>query len=198
MKIVLYLFFLVVLLIGSLSFKEGFETGTYAYLAPSDPISLDETTKNNLIAAGKKTAAVLFPEFIFTNEKINQIKNQMNQINDVTLDEVNYYIQYNKWPYGSYVSNFLNTNKESLLEKMKGSKFKSLDDLQKVFPTRGIYKYLIEHMEPPPSLANDIYMGRKPPPNESVPEKETPVPTIRPPFSSDSYSKLETLCATLK
>ena len=71
MKIILYLIFLTVLLIASLSFKEGFEGGQYAYLAPSDPISLDETTKNNLIVAGKKTVAVLFPDKTVTNEQIN-------------------------------------------------------------------------------------------------------------------------------
>lgn len=195
----LYLLFLVVLLIVALSFKEGFETGTYAYLAPSEPISLDETTKNNLIAAGKKTAAILFPDTTFTPEKINQIKNQMNNINDVTLEEVNYYIQNNKWPYGSYIMNYLTTNKQALEDRLKNSPFKSVDYLQKVFPTRGIYKYVIgedtEAKISPPPLSYEIYMGRKKAPEDPP---DAPAPTIRPPFSNDSYSKLETLCATLK
>ena len=80
MKFILYLSFLTILLIGCLSYKEGFEGGQYAYLAPSDPISLDETTKNNLIAAGKKTVAVLFPDKTVTNEQINE---QMDRNMDI-------------------------------------------------------------------------------------------------------------------
>lgn len=196
----LYLLFLVILLIVALSFKEGFETGTYAYLSPSEPIALDETTKNNLIAAGKKTAAVLFPDTTLTAEKINQLKNQMNRIDFITLEEVNYYIQNNKWPYGPYIMNYLTTNKQSLADKLKNSPFKTVDNLQKVFPTRLFYKYIIEPTEiqiSPPPLSNDIYMGRKRAPNEE-PEPTEPATTIRPPFSSDSYEKLETLCSTLK
>ena len=193
----LYLLFLVILLIVALSFKEGFETGTYAYLAPSEPISLDETTKNNLIAAGKKTAAVLFPDTL-TAEKINQLKNQMNRIDFITLEEVNYYIQNNKWPYGPYIMNYLTVNKESLLDKMKGP-FKTLEDLQKVFPTRYLYRYVIEPTEnqlSPPPLSNDIYMGRKAPPEpEKAPEATA---TIHPPFSTENYSKLQSICSTLK
>ncbi len=198
MKIILYLLFLVFLLIASFSFKEGFQGGQYAYLAPSDPISLDETTKNNLIAAGKKTVAVLFPNNTVTNEQINQIKNQMNHITDVTLEEVNYYIQNNKWPYGSYITNYLATNKQTLDDRLKNSPFKSVDNLQKVFYTRGLYKYVIgedteANMSPLP-LSYEIYMGRKTAP-ESAP---APTPTIRPPFSSDNYSKLQSICSTLK
>lgn len=196
MKIILYLLFLVLLLIASFSFKEGFEGGQYAYLAPSNPISLDETTKNNLIAAGKKTVAVLFPNNPMTNEQINQIKNQMNHINVVTLEEVNYYIQNNKWPYGSYITNYLATNKQTLDDRLKNSPLKSVDNLQKVFPTRGLYKYIIgeyteSNMSPLP-LSYEIYIGRK-----TAPES-APTPTIRPPFSSDNYSKLQSICSTLK
>ena len=202
MKIILYLIFLCLLLIGSFSYREGFES-QYAYLAPRDPIALDETTKNNLIAAGKKTAAVLFPETTLTEAKINQAKEQMNSLKDITLEEVNYYIQNNKWPYGPYIMNYLTVNKESLLDKMKGGPFKTLEDLQKVFPTRYFYRYVIETTETqlsPPPLSNDIYMGRKAPPVESekTPEATETTATIRPPFSSDNYSKLQSICSTLK
>ena len=201
MKIILYLIFLSVLLIASLSFKEGFEGGQYAYLAPSDPISLDETTKNNLIVAGKKTVAVLFPDKTVTNEQINEIKNQMNNINDVTLEEVNYYIQNNKWPYGSYIMNYLATNKQSLEDKLKNSPFKTVDNLQKVFPTRLFYKYLIESTETqisPPPLSNDIYMGKAVAPVDKPVATPEVTATIRPPFSSDNYTKLQSICSTLK
>ncbi len=194
MKIILYLMCLCILLVGSLSYREGFES-QYAYLAPRDPITLDETTKNNLIAAGKKTAVVLFPQTTLTEAKINQAKEQMNSLKDVTLEEVNYYIQNNKWPYGPYIMNYLTVNKESLLDKMKGP-FKTLEDLQKVFPTRYLYRYVIEPTEnqlSPPPLSNDIYMGRKAPEPEKAPEA-----TIHPPFSTENYSKLQSICSTLK
>ena len=124
----------------------------------------------------------------------------MNHITDVTLEEVNYYIQNNKWPYGSYILNYLATNKQTLDDRLKNSPFKSVDNLQKVFHTRAVYKYVIgedteANMSPLP-LSYEIYMGRKKAP-ESAPES-APTPTIRPPFSSDNYSKLQSICSTLK
>ena len=203
MKIVMYLIVLVILLIASLSCKEGFESGQYAYLAPNPVLVLDETTKNNFITAGKKTAAVLFPDIPVTDDKITQLKKQLDDTTDLSLEEINYYIQYNKWPYGPYIMNYLTVNKEDLLNKLKNTKMKTLEDLQKVFPTRFIYRYLIADTETqisPPPLSNDIYMGRKPPPPpepEKAKEPETTA-TIHPPFSSDNYTKLQSICSTLK
>jgi hypothetical protein len=77
--IVLYLIVLIGLLIMSLSYREGFEGGQYAYLAPNPVLVTDETTKNNLIAAGKKTAAVFFPDVTLTDDKITQIKNELDK-----------------------------------------------------------------------------------------------------------------------
>ena len=202
MKIVMYFILLVILLIASLSCKEGFESGQYAYLAPNPVLVVDETTKNNFITVGKKTAALLFPEITVTDDKITQLKNELNKTTDLSLDEINYYIQNNKWPYGPYIMNYLTVNKEDLLNKMKNTKTKTLEDLQKVFPTRFIYRYLIAPTETqisPLPLSNDIFMGRKEAPVESAkePEKE-PEKTIRPPFSSDNYTKLQSICSTLK
>jgi hypothetical protein len=199
MKIILYLIGLIVLLIASLSFREGFETGTYAYLAPNDILVADETTKNNFIAAGKKTAAVFFPEITLTDENINQIKDEMNKTKEISLDEINYYIQNNKWPYNSYISNYLSTNKEFIVDKIKNTKMKT-DDLQKVIPTRLFYKYFIESTETqlsPPPLSNNIYMGKAVAPAEAPVLKDEPK-TIHPPFSSENYSKLQSICSTLK
>ena len=198
----MYLIFLVVLLIASFSFREGFQSGQYAYLAPNPVLVVDETTKTNFITAGKKTAAVLFPDITLSDDKITQVKNQLDKTTDLSLEEIKYYIQYNKWPYGPYIMNYLTVNKEDLLNKLKNTKMKTLEDLQKVFPTRLIYRYLIEATETqisPPPLSNDIFMGRKAAPVE--PEKakapETTA-TIRPPFSSENYSKLQSICSTLK
>ncbi len=197
----MYLFVLVILLIASLSCKEGFESGQYAYLAPNPVLVVDETTKNNFIEAGKKTAAVLFPDIPVTEDKINQLKNQLDKTTDLSVDEINYYIKYNKWPYGPYIMNYLTVNKEDLLNKLKNTKMKTLEDLQKVFPTRFIYRYLIEATETkisPPPLSNDIYMGKAvAPESEKAKEPETTA-TIRPPFSTENYSKLQSICSTLR
>jgi len=202
MKIVMYFILLVILLIASLSCKEGFESGQYAYLAPNPVLVIDETTKNNFITVGKKTAALLFPEITVTDDKITQLKNELDKTTDLSLDEINYYIQNNKWPYGPYIMNYLTVNKEDLLNKLKNTKTKTLEDLQKVLPTRFIYRYLIAPTETqisPLPLSNDIFMGRKEAPVEAAkePEKE-PEKTIRPPFSSDNYTKLQSICSTLK
>ena len=178
MKFILYLSFLTILLIGCLSYKEGFEGGQYAYLAPNDILIADETTKNKLITAGKKTAAIFFPDITLTDEKINKIKNEMNKTNDISLNEINYYIQNNKWPYGLYIMNFLTVNKDDILNKLKHTRMKTIDDLQKVFPTRLLYKYLIQPTETlPPPLSNDIYMGRVAP----MSDKPETVATVKPP-----------------
>ena len=75
-----------------------------------------------------------------------------------------------------------------------------MDNLQKVFPTRLFYKYLIESTETqisPPPLSNDIYMGKAVAPVDT-PVATPEVTTIRPPFSSDNYTKLQSICSTLK
>jgi hypothetical protein len=201
MKIVMYFILLVILFIASLSCKEGFESGQYAYLAPNPVLVVDEPTKNNFITAGKKTATLLFPEITVT-DKITQLKNELDKTTDLSLDEINYYIQNNKWPYGPYIMNYLTVNKEDLLNKLKNTKTKTLEDLQKVFPTRFIYRYLIAPTETqisPLPLSNDIFMGRKEAPVEAAKESaKEPEKTIRPPFSSDNYTKLQSICSTLK
>jgi len=111
MKIVMYLIGLVVLLITSLSFKEGFESGTYAYLAPHDPAILDSNKAATFIDVFNKSGGVVLPEITLTdtNRSFKDLKTM------VTLDEINYYIQNKKWPYNSYISNFLTSNKDALL-----------------------------------------------------------------------------------
>jgi hypothetical protein len=100
--------------------------------------------------------------------------------------------------------NYLTTNKENVLNQIKHTKIKTLEDLQQVIPTRFIYKYLIQPTETklsPPPLANDIFMGIKSPPVPEEKEKETEPEvkaTIHPPFSSDNYTKLQSICSTLK
>ena len=190
--LLIYFIVLIVLLIVSLSYKEGFETGTYAYLAPSSPALLDASTQSKFMKAYNESGGLL-NKFI-TNENIGSLTS------DITLEEVNYYIQQNKWPYGSYIMNYLTVNKEDLLKSK--SKLNSLEDIQKVFPTRLIYKYLIQPSESqlsPPPLSNNIYMGKAIAPAEApIAVKEDKTATIHPPFSSENYTKLQSICSTLR
>uniref|UniRef100_A0A6C0HXF6 Uncharacterized protein n=1 Tax=viral metagenome TaxID=1070528 RepID=A0A6C0HXF6_9ZZZZ len=193
--LLLYLIALVLLLIASLSYKEGFEGGQYAYLAPSDPIKMDASTQSKFIKAYNESGGLVFNKFIITNENIDGV------VKDITLEEVNYYIQNNKWPYGSYIMNYLTVNKEDLLNKSK--QLTSLDDLQKTIPTRLIYRYLIQSTESqlsPLPLSNNIYMGKAVAPvDKPVLEiKEKTTATIHPPFSTENYTKLQSICSTLR
>jgi hypothetical protein len=195
MKIVMYLIFLVVLLIASVSFREGFQSGQYAYLAPSPPAVLDATTEANFIDALNKSGAVIFP-----NIKIDPSKPTiMTEFKKVaTSDEFNYYIQNKKWPYNSYIMNYLNANKETLLKQLEQVKIYSLEDLQRCFTTRMVYATFINPKESttsPKPLSNDIFTGKQPPPVET---SASDAPTIHPPFSSENYSKLQSICSTLK
>jgi hypothetical protein len=197
MKIIIYLLFLVILL-ASLSFKEGFESGQYAYLAPIKPYVLDDATKTNFITAYNGSGGAVFPNATIKDGNVDGFKSYSN------LDEINYYIQNKKWPINSYIKNYLDANKADISEKLTKLKINSVDDLYRIGPARMIYGLFIHPQEyklSPVPLSNDIFMGKKPPPVESVPETttETPSePTVRPPFSSENYSKLQSICSTLK
>ena len=193
MKIIIYLLFLVILL-ASLSFKEGFESGQYAYLAPFKPYVLDESTKTNFITVYNGSGGAVFPDSVIKDGNVDGIKNYAN------LDEINYYIQNKKWPINSYIKNYLSANKETVSEKLKAIKINSVDDLYRVLPARFIYLFFIHPQEyklSPVPLSNDIFTGKKPPPVETTTETTTE-PTVRPPFSSENYSKLQSICSTLK
>jgi hypothetical protein len=194
MKIVMYFIVLIGLLIVSLSFREGFESGQYGYLAPHPPDTLDATTQSNFITTFNNSGGVVLPEIILSDA--NRNLNDLKAI--VTLDEINYYIQNKKWPYNSYISNYLTSNKDAVLKQIP---VKSLEDLQKVFPTRFIYMLFINSKEKqlsPLPLSNDIYMGKAVAPPEAPVKDETPVATIHPPFSTENYTKLQSICSTLR
>lgn len=199
MKIVMYSILLFILLIASLSYKEGFESGQYGYLAPHDPAVLDATTQSNFITTFNASGGVVLPQVILseTNRSFNDLKTI------VTLDEINYYIQNKKWPYNSYIMNYLVSNKDAVLQNLTKMKIYSLEDLQKVFPTRLVYMVFIDPTEKqlsPPPLSNNIYMGKAVAPAEApvaVKEEKTTA-TIHPPFSSENYTKLQSICSTLR
>jgi len=193
--IVIYFISLIVLLIVSLSYKEGFESGTYAYLAPNDPAILESNKAATFIDVFNKSGGVVLPEITLTDT--NRSFNDLKTI--VTLDEINYYIQNKKWPYNSYISNYLTSNKDIL--KPFSDKIKSLEDLQKVFPTRFIYMMFINPTEKqlsPLPLSNNIYMGKAVAPAEAPVVQEKTTATIHPPFSTENYTKLQSICSTLR
>lgn len=194
MKFILYLSCLFILLIASLSFREGFESGQFSYLAPHPPTVLDSTTEATFITTFNASGGVVFPD-----AKIDPSNPKM--MTDfkkyATSDEFNYYIQNKKWPYNSYIMNYVNTNKAKFLESLKQLKISSLEDLQKVLPIRASYAVFIHVNEitmSPRPLSNDIFMGTKPSPVDAAPAAK---PTIHPPFSSDNYTKLQSICSTL-
>lgn len=203
MKIVMYLILLVILLITSLSFKEGFESGQFGYLAPHDPAVLDATTQATFIDAFNKSGAVVFPDAKIVSSD-TKIMTDFKKI--ATLDEFNYYIQNKKWPFNSYMMNYLNANQATILEQLKQMKIYSLEDLQKIFPTRFIYTYFINPKESklsPKPLSNDIFTGKAVAPVDApIPatqvKTDEPSPTIHPPFSSENYTKLQSICSTLR
>jgi hypothetical protein len=186
MKIVLYLFLLVILLIVSFSSKEGFETGKYAYLAPVKPYILDETTKQNFITAYNNSGGLVFPNaYIKPND--DAVLNQFKQF--ASLDEINYYIQNKKWPINSYVTNYIVTNKTTFEDAIRQMKINTFDDLYKIVPVRFIYASFIHPKESglsPVPLSNDIFMGKQQAPVGSV-----STDTIRPVFSSENYSTIK-------
>jgi len=197
MKIVMYLIFLVVLLIASFSFKEGFETGRYAYLAPFSPYELDATTKQKFTTAYNNIAGLLLPTVIIKDD--NNLLKVFQQY--VTLDEMNYYIQNRTWPINSYIKNYIATNdKASFDDMMKQLKINSVDDFYRIFPVRFIYASYINPTESklsPVPLSSDIFTGKQPPPVETSAATSI-TSTISPPFSSENYSKLQSICSTLK
>lgn len=118
----------------------------------------------------------------------------------VTLDEMNYYIQNRTWPINSYIKNYISTNKATFDDMMKQMKINSVDDFYRILPVRFIYTYYINQKESsisPKPLSNDIFMGKQPPPVEASAATSI-TSTISPPFSSENYSKLQSICSTLK
>jgi len=195
MKIALYLLFLVVLLIATFSLKEGFETGKYAYLAPFKPYVLDDTTKRNFTTAYNNSGGLIYPNAYIKDDDVALNAFKMY----ASLDEINYYIQNKKWPINSYVTNYVATNKATFDNILTQLKINSVDDFYRILPVRYIYALFIHPTESklsPVPLSVDIFMGKQPPPVD-VSISPTSDSTIRPPFSSENYSKLQSICSTL-
>jgi hypothetical protein len=177
------------------TFREGFDLpsigpsiGEYDYLKPvPTPTVLDTTTEQDFINA-YSTATSAFPAF---NPKTNTTF-VTNLKKDVTLDEFKYYITNNKWPYGSYIANYITTNKDAVLAKMKLWNITTLDDLQKLFPTRTVYAICINPLEStitPLPISNTIFTGKST--DSSLPS------TSSSSLSPDNFTKLKSICSSI-
>ena len=192
MKVLLFFLFLLCLLFTT--FREGFELpsiggsiGEYDYLKPvPTPTVLDTTTETDFINA-YSTATSAFPAF---NPKTNTAFLKSLKT-DVTVDEFKYYITNNKWPYGSYITNYITTNKDAVLARFKAWNITTLDDLQKLFPTRTVYAICINPLEStitPLPVSNNIFTGKS---DSSVPSSSTSS------LSPDNFTKLKSICSSI-
>jgi len=198
MKVLLFFLFLLSLLYFT-TFREGFDLpsiggsiGEYDYLKPvPTPTVLDTTTEQDFINAYSTTIGSIFPSF---NPKTNGAI-MPGYKKGVTLEEFQYYIKNNKWPYGSYITNYITTNKDDVLAKVKPWNIKTLDDLQKLFSSRNVYSISIDPLESkitPLPISNDIYTGKsQPSTNSSVPSSSTSS------LSPDNYTKLKSICSSI-
>ena len=64
-----------------------------------------------------------------------------------TLEEFQYYIKNNKWPYGSYLTNYITNNKDATLKSFSWLKLSSTEEVQEVMPSRTLYEMLINPVE---------------------------------------------------
>jgi hypothetical protein len=199
MKVLLFFLFLLSLLYFT-TFREGFDLpsigasiGEYDYLKPvPTPTVLDTTTEQDFINAYSTTTSSIFPSF---NPKTNgAIMPSFKK--GITLEEFQYYIKNNKWPYGSYITNYITTNKDDVLTRVKPWNVKTLDDIQKIFASRSVYDICINPLESkmtPLPISNDIYTGKSQPPStdSSVPSTSTSS------LSPDNYTKLKSICSSI-
>ena len=146
----LFLSFLLFLLYLALC-KEGFDlgltVGEHEYLKPSEPAVLSEELENNFIEAYNKNASTLLPTLVLDKDKMNRMKSS------ITVEEVKYYVNKNKWPYGSALTYCLEKN----VEKMP---LKKVEEIQKIWPTRIAFSMCNGECKEPASLECKIYSGK--------------------------------------
>jgi hypothetical protein len=169
-KFYVYLLFLFSLLF--FSFKEGFELnmpsmpsvgpsiGEYDFLKPIDPATvLDTTTETDFKKVWNESSAFL-PEWNL--EKTPALLKSLMPF--ATIDEFKYYSKNKKWPYGSYITKYLNTNKDDVLKIANKPTITTIDQIQQIYSTRYFYALFIlptESKQNPQPLSFDIFAGRK-------------------------------------
>ena len=157
----LFLFFLLGLLLSRLKI-EGFSKSGYDYLKPipSPPPEIDNTL------------ALKFMTLLIKNSNKYLVKPSdeskpidITNVNKTyTLEEINYYIENNKFPYDTYVTNYLNKNR-TIIHDQKSSIFNApltLDIMQEIWSSRLVYLFFIQPKEVslnPKPFSYEIYMG---------------------------------------
>lgn len=167
-SIILLLF--IILLFTFFSFREGFEFGSpnsnigeYSYLEPVPKGNIwDNSIQKQFLKVFIKSP----------NMKVN-INELMQQC---TSEEAQYYINNGKFPYCTYITNYINKNYP------KDNPENIINTWSKLIPNRGIYALGIaqtEAKESPQPLSYQIYMGTaKPPPPTMTQEIETTINNI--------------------
>ncbi len=155
-------------ILGMHTLQEGLQLSSdLDYLAPSNtPTVLDADTLLKFNHAYNTTN-----ESIKTLSPITSTYSNFFAAN-ATLDEFNYYIKNNKWPYNTYITDFLSKNPD-LLDKTTtfAPNAATVDTLQKAFPNRIAYRMFvspIESKQDPSPMAYQIFMGTSPPPDSTV------------------------------
>jgi hypothetical protein len=161
----------------------------YAYLAPITP---EQTAQSDLQLEDKFYS--LYPR---------PAADARQQLEYSTKEEIEYYVQNKKFPYGSYVSillsNYLSNPNEN--NRLQGQSF---EDVQKIYSSRSLYGgvlYYVESNKTPPPKALLIFTGKIPVPTETqTPHVEMPSPHIETPTHSQTddsnYQKFISLCKT--
>ena len=165
------------------SIKEGFtmteacaDTLTeYAYLKPiSQNNKLSESTMNNLVKFRNTQTGC--PDGVAINPEKGDFCNTVESVSGIepiiSDDEVEYYIANGKWPYGSYIKNYLPTACDEMNKKATGDlQPVNPDYIQSVYPTTLAYIFFmagdeinnIQQNGAAPSVAYQIIMGTIPP-----------------------------------
>jgi hypothetical protein len=205
-----YTLFLLLACLLLIPFKEGFSIpsipgapGLYDYLAPHPVTVLDATIEANFTTAFNTTNAAYNLLAPLQPTILNALKVM------ATLDEFNYYIANNKWPYGSYLTTYLTQNPSYLapLSVYFASKLPTADITQSGLPSRWVYAVVLNGKESaltPKPLSNEIYMGTKPADATDATDATATTATAVVPvlstssLSADNYQKLASLCADVK
>lgn len=188
MILLLYALFLV-LLLWFTSFREGFETSSdeYEFLKPHDPTVLDDTTTNDFTTAFNTTTTFSPQLNLTTNTSMLPSFKK-----DATLEEFQYYIKNNKWPYGSYLTNYITNNQEATLKSFSMFKITSIEELQEVVPSRTLYEMVInpiESKQSPPPPSNDVFKGK----DSSVSPSDSTTT-----LSPENFTKLKAICSSMQ
>jgi hypothetical protein len=199
MKLVLLYVLFLVLFLGVATFREGFDLGTsfqaatgsspsigeYDYLKPHDPTVLDATTESDFTTAFNTTTTFAPNLNLTTNTSMLPSFKKA-----ATLEEFQYYIKNNKWPYGSYLTNYMTTNKDATLKAFSWLKLSSTEEVQEVMPSRTVYEMLInpvESKQTPPPPSNDVFTGKT-----SVSPSASASS-----LSPEDFTKLKSICSSI-